>query len=305
MTSTDLVLPESVDAATWNADTAAMMEFAGLTWVVPQMVDGEQQRVRMFAPNGIVGAFIQAVRRTGLDPTQRQIYAAEMGGKWTVLVGIDGMRVVALRTGQYDGQDPVEWQWDDESWHDAPPKSGAVLAARVAVYRKGIGRPLVQTVTMREFGGKGPNWSTRPAHMLGIRAESHALRRLFPMELAGLYTPEDFEGAADPAPTAPSRDWISLVEQASTHDEIEDLLDAADDAGERTDRLRTAALARHGMLDDSGSASARDEVVVEPEPEHAEAPPTPAAVSPADLTDDEWLAQAEADAAEHERAADR
>lgn len=293
MTTTDLVLPESVDASTWNADTAAMMEFAGLTWIVPQMIDGEQKRVRMFAPNGIVGAFIQAVRRTGLDPTQRQIYAAEMGGKWTVLVGIDGMRVVALRTGQYDGQDPVEWQWDDESWHDAPPKTGAVLAARVAVYRKSIGRPLVQTVTMREFGGKGPNWSTRPAHMLGIRAESHALRRLFPMELAGLYTPEDFEGAPEAA-QQPSRDWATDIAAATTHDELEALLDAAGKAGERSDALRAAAMTRHGML---GEPTQPDEIVVEPEPEPAaEAPAADVApASPAELSDADWLAQAEAD----------
>lgn len=270
--TTALALPESVRPDSWNADTAAMMEFAGLTWV-EQRPDpqnpGQPISVRMYAPSGIMAAFIAACARTGLDPTAKQIYAALMGGKWTVLVGIDGMRVVAQRTGEYDGQDPIEWQAEEGgTWTSVPPK--APFAARVRVYRKGMGRPLEQTVTFAEFGNNSKgNWEKRPAHMLGIRAESHALRRLFPMELAGLYTPEDFQDdvtdTSDAAAVpAQSEDWAALFAAAQTRAELDEIGARLADAGEGTDKLRAAFLARVGVL--TREANTVDaEVVEDPE----------------------------------------
>lgn len=259
MTTAELVLPTSVRPDTWNADTAAMMEFAGLTWI-EQKPDpenpGQPRNVRMYAPQGIMAAFIAACRRTGLDPTAKQIYAAQMGGKWTVLIGIDGMRLVAQRTGQYDGQDPIEWlATEGGQWTTVPPKSP--FAARVRIYRKGVGRPLEQTVTFAEFGSNAKgNWEKRPSHMLGIRAESHGFRRAFPMELAGLYTAEDFENDAVDTSDAPSvdadapqysEDWLAAFAEASTRDDLEAIRLRIPDA-EKDDKLRTAFLARAGYL---------------------------------------------------------
>jgi phage recombination protein Bet len=246
MSTTELALPESVNPSTWNADTAAMMEFAGLTWF-----EGVgDNRVRVFAPSGIMAGFIAACDRTGLDPTAKQIYAAQMGGKWTVLIGVDGMRVVAQRTGEYDGQDPIEWQaTEDGPWSTVPPKTP--YAARIRIYRKGIRRPLEQTVTMAEFGGRGGNWDKRPAHMLGIRAETHGFRRMFPMQLSGLYTPEDFQDTTDTADALvieQSEDWAQLIEDATTKEEVKAVVDRAKEAREFTDVVRTQALTRYGMF---------------------------------------------------------
>lgn len=270
MTSTELALPASVNPSTWNADTAALMEFAGLTWF-----EGVgDNRARVFAPSGIMAAFIQACQRTGLDPTAKQIYAAQMGGKWTVLVGVDGMRLVAQRTGQYDGQDPIEWQaTEDGPWTTTPPK--APHAARIRIYRKGVGRPLEQTVTMAEFGStaKG-NWSTRPSHMLGIRAETHGFRRLFPMELSGLYTAEDLEaGTFDNGEVIviePTEDWAAAIEAAESKEEIAAVVDRAKDAGEFSDAVRTLALTRYGMFnrppEPESEVDADEPKTVEPAP---------------------------------------
>ncbi|WP_295035493.1 recombinase RecT [uncultured Microbacterium sp.] len=254
MSSTELTLPTSVRPESWNPDTAAMMEFAGLTWV-EQRPDPENpgipRAVRMYAPPGIMAAFIAACARTGLDPTAKQIYAAQMGGKWTVLVGIDGMRVVAQRTGEYDGQDPIEWQAEEGGpWTTVPPKSP--FSARVRIYRKGISRPLEQTVTFAEFGStaKG-NWTQRPSHMLGIRAESHGFRRQFPMELAGLYTPEDFESGLDTSDAIiaqESEPWSDLIHAATTRAELEEIKQRIAAADEGTDKLRAAWLARAGAI---------------------------------------------------------
>jgi phage recombination protein Bet len=267
MTSTEMVLPTSVVPTTWDPNTAALMEFAGLTWM--------NGPTRQFAPSGIMAAFIQACQRTGLDPTAKQIYAAQMGGKWTVLVGVDGMRLVAQRTGQYDGQDPIEWQSaEDGPWTTTPPKTP--YAARIRIYRKGISRPLEQTVTMAEFGGKGGNWSSRPGHMLGIRAETHGFRRLFPMELSGLYTAEDLEaGTFDTGEVIviePSRDWKQVFDAADTKEAVTALVDEAKAAGEWNDSVRTFALTRYGMF----NRPPEPEPILQDEPDRDPAEPTDA-----------------------------
>lgn len=277
--STALALPTSVVPTSWDADTAAMMEFAGLTW----FEGAGDNRVRAFAPSGIMAAFIQACNRTGLDPTTKQIYAALMSGKWTVLVGVDGMRVVAQRTGQYEGQTPVEWTADGKTWVDAwlPELQGGKkgdhpAAARVGILRRGFSQPLMQVVTWAEFGMdsrfKGDNWGTRPAHMLGIRAETHALRKAFPNDLSGLYTPEDFDNdeidTSDAIVIEPTEDWKGLIDAAETKDEIKAVVERAKEVGELNDMLRTYALTRYGMLD-------RADVAPEPTAEEQPAPDEP------------------------------
>ena len=268
MTSTEMVLPTSVVPTTWDPNTAALMEFAGLTWM--------NGSTRQFAPSGIMAAFIQACQRTGLDPTAKQIYAAQMGGKWTVLVGVDGMRLVAQRTGQYDGQDPIEWQQvEDGPWSTTPGK-GAPYAARIRIYRKGVGRPLEQVVTFAEFGGTGGNWTKRPGHMLGIRAETHGFRRLFPMELSGLYTAEDIDSGTfengEVFVIEPSEDWKVAVDAAQSKQDLIDIRIRADAAGEYTDAVRTLVLARSGVLTrtDVMPEPANDEPADDAEPTDSE-----------------------------------
>ena len=268
MTSTEMVLPTSVVPTTWDPNTAALMEFAGLTWM--------NGPTRQFAPSGIMAAFIQACQRTGLDPTAKQIYAAQMGGKWTVLVGVDGMRLVAQRTGQYDGQDPIEWQQvEDGPWSTTPGK-GAPYAARIRIYRKGVGRPLEQVVTFAEFGGTGGNWTKRPGHMLGIRAETHGFRRLFPMELSGLYTAEDIDSGTfengEVFVIEPSEDWKVAVDAAQSKQDLIDIRIRADAAGEYTDAVRTLVLARSGVLTrtDVMPEPANDEPADDAEPTDSE-----------------------------------
>lgn len=257
--SKELTLPSSVNPTTWNENTAAMMEFAGLTW-------GHTNN-RQYAPAGITAAFLEAVRRTGLDPTARQIYAMQMGGKWTVITGIDGFRVIAIDTGQYDGQDPIEYLDTSGAWTTIPPKKGELVAARARIFRKDLGRPMEFTVTLAEFGGKGPNWNDRPAHMLGIRAESHAFRKAFPQQLSGIYTPEDAEAenvgemvATPAAPAEPSEDWFGLLDLAMTAADAKEIGNRAHAAGELTGDLRLATMTVIGRLE-RAEAEVAEEVV--------------------------------------------
>ncbi|RLP72304.1 hypothetical protein D9V32_15535 [Mycetocola tolaasinivorans] len=269
--SKEIALPKSVNPQTWDQDTAAMMEFAGLTWITGS---GDNAQ-RHFAPAGITAAFLEAVRRTGLDPTARQIYAMQMGGKWTVITGIDGFRVVAHRTGEYDGQDPIEYLNTEGNWSSIPPAKKDLVAARARVYRKDLGRPQEFTVTLAEFAGKGPNWDGRPAHMLGIRAESHAFRKAFPHELSGVYTPEDAEaenlGELSPEPAAaPSEDWPALIKAAEhDRDELAAIGNRAHAAGELDEGMRLHIMRLIGAID-RAAAEAPAEPGAAPEPENVE-----------------------------------
>lgn len=313
---TELALPTSVRPDTWNADTAAMMEFAGLTWIEKQPDPenpGTPRSVRMYAPAGIMAGFIAACARTGLDPTTRQIYAAIMSGKWTVLVGVDGMRVVAQRSKEYEGQTPVQWTRDGVTWVDAwlPELQGGQkdekpAAARVGILRRGFREPLFQVVTWKEFGMeprfKGDNWGTRPAHMLGIRAETHALRRAFPNDLSGLYTAEDFDTDAVDATvehaSTESEDWEALIATAPDTATLESVGARIAESGEGTDRIRAAYRARAAVLAAAEANTEDADVVDEETPAEGASPSASPSAAPSAGTE---MTQEEFEAAEAAR----
>ena len=220
---TTLALPTSGDPKKWTDDEVALLDFAGLIVRKPR-------REPVYAPRPVVVAFLNQCERTGLDPIARQIYAIERGGKWTIQVSIDGMRLVAQRSGDYAGQTPTEWTADGVTWvdvwlDDKPPK-----AARVGVRRRGFEEPLFVTASWRSYavmvpewvgdqrvGEKlSPMWARMPELMLGKVAEALALRRAFPMELSGLYVEEEREREFAEAESKPPRKRAEAVLTAGT-----------------------------------------------------------------------------------------
>ena len=189
--STALALPATGDQNVWTPQEAALVEAAGLT-----SGNGNNKRL---APRPVVEAFLAHCHRTGLDPIARQIYAIERGGKWGIQMSIDGARLVAERSGEYEGQTPVQWTADGAKWMDVwlddqnPP-----AAARVGVYRRSFREPLFAVATFKAYSAGGPMWSKMPALMLGKCAEALALRKAFPQDLSGLYTSEEMDQASSP-----------------------------------------------------------------------------------------------------------
>lgn len=138
--------------------------------------------------------YIEVARRTGLDPLSRQIYAIKRGDKLTIQTGIDGYRAMAARTGLLAGIDDAIFDTDDA---DHPNR------ARVTVWRYSYTQervPFTATARWSEYKPAPPNdrmWSKMPYLMLGKCAEALALRKAFPVEIAGVYTHEEMAQADD------------------------------------------------------------------------------------------------------------
>lgn len=141
--------------------------------------------------------FLRQCARTGLDPIAGQITPAMIRGKLTVITRIDGIRAIAERTGQLDGEDGPFFCGEDGIWtdvwlHDGPPK-----ACKVVVYRKGASHGFTGVALWSEYcqynkrNEPSGAWASHPTVMIAKCAESLAKRKAFPNDLSNLYAPEE------------------------------------------------------------------------------------------------------------------
>lgn len=149
--------------------------------------------------------FAAQCQRTGLDPFAKQIHAVF---RWdnklkrkvmTIQTGIDGLRLIAQRTGEMNGMEGPFWCGEDGHWLDVWLANSPPLAAKVICYRKGQDHPYVGVANFnsyKQFDKEGmltPMWMKFSALMIAKCAEALALRRAFPFDCSGLYIPEEIE----------------------------------------------------------------------------------------------------------------
>jgi phage recombination protein Bet len=146
------------------------------------------------ATDGEFAVLMEIAKARRLNPLLKQVHFVKRWDKdkarmvWATQVSIDGLRAIAERTGIYAGQDEPEFT-------EGP--SGVPTVCKVRVYRKDWTRPAVGVAYFGEYvqttkDGKVTSfWQRMPHTMLAKCAESLALRKAFPEDTSGLYTPEE------------------------------------------------------------------------------------------------------------------
>jgi len=170
--------------------------------------------------------FTYVAKKSGLDPMTRQIhfvkrYDSQLGKDvGTFQTGIDGLRVVAERSGKYGGQDGPYWCGADGVWHDVWLEKTPPTAAKVGVYRSDFTAPIYAVaryeayVQLTKSGNPSFLWKKMPDIMTAKCAEALAIRKAFPQDLAGIYSFEEMQQASvDDGQEAPPKVTQPKVQQ--------------------------------------------------------------------------------------------
>ncbi|MBE3085167.1 MAG: phage recombination protein Bet [Bacteroidetes bacterium] len=136
--------------------------------------------------------FFAICHKRKLNPLTNQIYVWKFGTKMTIIVSIDGFRLIAERTKRYaPGRETVY----------AYKKDGSLLSATSYVKKQtndGTWHEVSATSFFDEFNdAKKETWRKMPHVMLSKTAECQAIRKAFPEDLSGLYAPEEMDQAEE------------------------------------------------------------------------------------------------------------
>ncbi len=143
-----------------------------------------------------IDLFMHVCKRTGLDPMANQIYPIKRGGKLTCQTGIDGLRLVGERTGNYSPGKEATFTYDDK---------GHLVSATSYIKKRtsdGTWHEVAATAYLDEYNAKQGCWGKMPRAMLSKCAEALALRKAFPLEMSGVYTKDEMD-QADATPIEP------------------------------------------------------------------------------------------------------
>jgi phage recombination protein Bet len=148
--------------------------------------------------------FLYRASKMGLNPLDGTIHLLARNrrnesGKWekvnVIIVGIDGFRIAADRSGKLAGIKR------DVIYND----KGQLVRAVAEVYRKDWDHPAREVIAYREYcqtkeGKPVGLWASMPETMLKKCAEAAALRMAFASELAGIYIPEELMQSEEDIP---------------------------------------------------------------------------------------------------------
>lgn len=163
----------------------------GEVTITPDQVQLIKNTVALNATDDELKLFFFECRRRGVHPLDRLIHFVKRGDKATFQCGIDFMRSQAEASGQYRGQDDVEYgpkvgnypEWAKATVRRVDPNTGDIYTVSATAYWDEF------------YPGEslGFMWKKMPRVMLGKVAESQALRKAFPLNFNGLYTFEEMQ----------------------------------------------------------------------------------------------------------------
>lgn len=166
-------------------ETALQTE--ALSRLTREQIDLVKDTIAKGATDTELRMFIEECNSLGLNPFAKEIYflkyrTRDGNASVAMPIGIDGRRKFADRHPLYRGQAGPYWCGPDGVWRDVWLENGPPAACKVGIYLDGYPEPTWGVVTWREFNRVGRAgdqfWKSSPAHMLAIRAESHALRKV-------------------------------------------------------------------------------------------------------------------------------
>jgi len=144
------------------------------------------------ATNDELKLFLYRCRIMGLDPLKPgQIHFVKYGNSpGTIIVGIEGFRAKAAKTGKISGISRGVIR-DDK---------GKCIGAWAEVHRSDWQHPAREEVSLAEYSTGKSAWAKMPETMIKKVAEAAALRMAFPDDLGGVYTREEMDQAEAAAP---------------------------------------------------------------------------------------------------------
>ena len=134
----------------------------------------EEQRKRIPALIGAksehdTATFIDQCERTGLDPFARQIYGIYRSGKLSIQASIDGMRLVAERSGKYEGQTDTLWCNAKGEWRDVWLAKENPAAAKVGVWKAGAREATTAVARWASYAQGSTTWQKMPLVFMPIQ----------------------------------------------------------------------------------------------------------------------------------------
>lgn len=131
--------------------------------------------------------FLYRCKEMDLDPLKPgQIYFIKYGsGPGTIVVGIEGFRAKANKTGKLAGIKRGALR----------NAKGELIGAWAEVYRSDWKEPAREEVPLSEYNTGRNQWLKMPETMIKKVAEAAALRMAFPDDLGGIYTKDEMEQA--------------------------------------------------------------------------------------------------------------
>lgn len=171
-----------------KALTALREQTAVVTWS-PEDIELIKDTVCKGATDKEFKLFLYRCKNMGLDPLKPgQIHFVKYGNNpGTMIVGIEGFRVRASRTGKHAGTRRGIMR----------DKNGKCVGAFADVYRSDWQQPAHEEVSLSEYNTGKSNWAKMPETMIKKVAEASALRMAFPDELGGVYTKEEMDQAEE------------------------------------------------------------------------------------------------------------